>query len=462
MENHQKSAVHHLPADILTAMASHLEDKSLVFATHVCHFWRSALISFPRLWSQLTFKNERRALVFLERSKSAPVSVDIVGGLDLAETTRELKRSTHRFTTLRAVCIPFLNELLVQPLPKLRNLDVVTRNGFPSVRALTTDTNPDCPLFRTLTNFCFTLNLLSGFVEIPRMEDSLLDFLRGCPLLEAVSLDYGDYGDTPSTVLEFTIGTEALSLPRLRSFTRASPVATISMSLLNRLSLPPTCHVEFVIRGVPSADEPWDRNLSTLRDRSYLSDVTMAKITPCPPGLSGGFGGVCLELINSESKTISLNRQNSISNQAINGFLEFLGGSEITRSVEILLFERCPLYLPRKYHSQGLVQPLLKLRNLKTILFWECDFSFFLIIPDPPAVWCPSVEHLEICLPPPTLLKATELHLERVLDIALSRNDHGIPLKTVTLSSNGVGGLLREWRGLIEELSSCVELVEFA
>lgn len=44
-------------------------------ATHVCHYWRSALISIPGLWTLILCYSVDRASTYLERSKSAPIDV---------------------------------------------------------------------------------------------------------------------------------------------------------------------------------------------------------------------------------------------------------------------------------------------------------------------------------------------------------------------------------------------------
>ena len=108
--NYHDSWTHRLPPEILVEVASHFEgDAPLVAATHVCHHWRTALLSSPHLWSHLDFANEERALVYSERSKSAPVCVDITSVHYPSEIVREsLKKIATRVTTLwvaRGLCL---------------------------------------------------------------------------------------------------------------------------------------------------------------------------------------------------------------------------------------------------------------------------------------------------------------------------------------------------------------------
>jgi len=143
MINHHDSWTHRLPPKILATMASHLEDdRSLVAATHVCHLWRTTLLSSPRIWSHLDFANEERALVFLERSKSAPLTVNLVDAYDPSEIVSELLNEIAiRVTALRAEYGPFLDELLARPMPTLEVMEV-TGSGehpptyLPSLRSL--------------------------------------------------------------------------------------------------------------------------------------------------------------------------------------------------------------------------------------------------------------------------------------------------------------------------------------
>ena len=147
MINNHDSRTHRLPPEMLVEVASHLEsDTSLVTATHVCHLWRTTLLSSSRLWSHLDFTNEECALVFLERSNSAPLVVDLVDAYDPSEIPREsLNKIATRVTTLQAEHGPFLDELLARPMHMLEVLKV-TESDEPPSKELATHTNYTCSI----------------------------------------------------------------------------------------------------------------------------------------------------------------------------------------------------------------------------------------------------------------------------------------------------------------------------
>ena len=49
----------------------------VVRMTHVCQYWRSTLISYPRLWSSIFVRNDHKDFVVtcLERSRELPLAV---------------------------------------------------------------------------------------------------------------------------------------------------------------------------------------------------------------------------------------------------------------------------------------------------------------------------------------------------------------------------------------------------
>ena len=435
-------------------MASHLQDnESLIAATHVCHFWRWALISSPRLWSNLILGDESRAQVFLERSKFVPVSVEIRGKRRLPKTVREiLKEIAERLTALRAEHISSLDELFIKPLPMLRNLDITT-SGFPSSNASRT-------LFHVhnLTSFVFTLRS-SGFVA-PRLGDSLLKFLQSCPLLEVAFFDYCDLEqDIESTIGEAS--TKAVSLPHLRSFTHESPLEMIPVGLFNRLSLQPTCNLAFTIRDklFRSDANPWDDGFPILRDQSYLSDIKMIKIAFDIEDEDAII--VKVKLLNSKHTKISLKRLKtpracpSLA-EVVKGVLDFLGSTETAHSVEILRLEYCPLLPPEKYNVPELTRLLREFRRLETLVLWGYNPAYFLEGLIPPVASCHFLQKLVIY--PAHTPESAELQvLKSVRDCAVSRKDCGVPLKAVSLYLREAETLSHSI--LVGELKSCVELV---
>jgi hypothetical protein len=289
-----------------------------------------------------------------------------------------------------------------------------------------------------------------------RMGDGLLDFLRSCPQLEVANFGYGD----PGTDIEFTTdegSTEAVSLPRLRSFTHESPVDTIYIGLFNRLSLPPTCEVEFMIREIFFIEKPWNCGFPTPRDPSYLSNVKTVKIAFQAQKRDSTV--IKTTFVNSRNMRISFNRLSTSSTYSnsvwvTERFLDFLGGSEMASSVETLHFDGCPVLPQQGHFTPRLAKPMLKFVNLKTLVLWRCNPVFFLRNPCPPAVWCPPVEKLVIC-PTPYPWEESDVS-KRVRDIAVLRQKHANPLKTVTLFVRDEKMLLLRCGGLIEELRGCV------
>lgn len=75
----QTAPINCLPSEILARTLEFREDdKDLISSTHVCQRWRSALSSAPSLWTEVVFRDSRRAdrvLAYLTRSKALPINV---------------------------------------------------------------------------------------------------------------------------------------------------------------------------------------------------------------------------------------------------------------------------------------------------------------------------------------------------------------------------------------------------
>ena len=456
LTSYEVSALHRLPAKFLAIVASHLEDdESLITAARVCHLWRSTLLSTPHLWSYLTFEEEWRGLIFLERSKPVPVSVDLIGNNRPSETVKKsLKGITDRLIALRAEPTIFLDELLTKPLPNLRILDIAASGAFPFV-------NRGCVLshLRNLTNFSFTLRH-PDLVGTPGLGDNLLQFLRDCPLLQVAFFSY----DAIENDLEFT--TEAVSLPFLRSFTHESPSEEIPVGLFNRLSLPPTCNCTFEIQNklFKRIFFPWDHGFPTIHDRSYLSDAKTIKITFDVE--DEDLIMIKVKFMNHKRTKVTLKRLTirrvcpSLA-EVLKGILDFLNESDIVRSIVTLHLEYCPVFPPKERDVLDLPELLREFHSLQTLVFWQCDpFLFTTEGPFLPVASLLQFRELVIC---PAFARhpqeSMELQVLKVVrDAAVSRKDHSTPLKTVSLCFQEAE--LPSHGDLIQELKSCVGLVK--
>ena len=442
-KNGLTSTVHLIPPEIFKIIGSHLDKKSFITTSHVCHFWRSALFSSPPLWSHLTLKVDERTS---EGPKSVPIFVDLDLNLGLSESVGQSLKE--RATSLQvAVNVRSFEESLVRLFP--------SEGTLPPVRFLA---GAGANRLR-LTNLHLQLYEVDSESKfIPMIGDILLDLLKLCPLLEVVFFDYGSLDGDIGFTTEEGSKEATVSLPRLRSFTHQSPGCTIGLGLFNRLSLPLTCEVAFTIKDLTWTGGRWGCGFPVLHDPSYLAKCIEIVIYTRDDGLAV----VQTTFLNSENKTISFNwltpaTRESSSPAGVIRILEFLGNCPMAKSVEILHFENLPYALWPS--GPDLTIPLFKLPSLNSLELCECNPEPFLRNPDPPSVWCRHVKNLMIFLP--LTIDPLEL-LELVRDIAVSRRNHGIPLETVFLSFREVeDSWSQASQDLIEELEEQVEFKIF-
>ena len=444
--NHHDSRIYRLPPEILATVASHLEDdESLVTATRVCHLWRTTLLSSPRIWSHLDFENEQRALVFLERSKSTPLVVDLVDTDDPSEVARKsMNEIATRTIALRADHGLFLDELLARPMPLLEVMEV-TESEEPPPKKPAHLPSLTSLIISSFGPLLFHAPLLTSFhLAYDPIDPSeewkagiLLDFLQSCPLLEAIFLRCEVHPDSDKVV----------SLPFLRSFTHESPCAQYQLYLFDRLFLPSTCRVVLANDVTGYLSDPWTLGIPALRDSSYLSDIKTIKISARSRDPGESHVTFRTEFVNSTHKTLSFNRiscySNNLSDYSHRGFWGFLGGVRIG-SVETLCFDHYQVHT-----HFTLAEELRKFRNLKTLVLAECNVILSL--------------NRASSFPTDTLVVysrhgARRVHTNppRVQEFAASRKKAGYPLKAVTL----VYPFAKLPPSELEELKSCVGSVK--
>ena len=353
--NTLQSPIYRLPSDMFSEVASHLQPETdLVRLTHVSYRLRAALLSHPSLWSYIDTDHAERAGTFLQRSKQAPLRVNLV------------KNNHQEFPLLpshmaRLVSLEIYNRasrkqsILSQPMPALRRLKIV---GTPHHDEDDEDDeddegdedereNPPLWSLTSVTSLIVTsvrpiplrvphltrLEFQDG--EEETMIDPLLEFLDNCPLLEDLYISYVSEASSSRNRL--------VSLPHLRGYTQRMYDDHYSLRLFNMLSLPPTCSV--TVRRVtrPSIVTAVDV-VPPFRNPDYLDGITRIKFRTTCNSVDDGTTGT-LELVNSKGAKVCSGRtvygsslEYLIHDESNLAHLRCLPGLN-TRSVEILCLE---------------------------------------------------------------------------------------------------------------------------
>lgn len=202
--------VNKLPVEILQQiplLLPYLCD--IVAASHVCRYWRAALLSCSSLWAFLDCKSKHATRVFLHRSRLAPLDLCIRPGYSpeaFAYTVPHMRRWVSLdVATSREEIGPILTTLSGPgTTPNLYNLSIIPMIGYeggvvasqgdilggaiPSLRRLSV-----CNL-RVDIDKLTVPNLTHLFLASTRSEfinmTTLLDFLERTPLLETFELRY--------------------------------------------------------------------------------------------------------------------------------------------------------------------------------------------------------------------------------------------------------------------------------
>lgn len=235
----------------------------MVTLTHVCQYWRRAIISSPGSWTSIDSNRKKLAPLFLECSGAASLSADIsVEGVDFEEDEdfmRALLPHVPRISNLSLYGFQPIEDLethlpsfFASPMPNLTSLKleqeeestdpfppegVPTPQLFQNVSKLKSLHLTGVPLYPVLRNIKSLAELTLVSDTFPFQE--FLGFLESNPNLEILDLDVL-FANTPALATPERL----ISFPRLRRLTLRCGDATSTRALLSCLSLSHGINIE--------------------------------------------------------------------------------------------------------------------------------------------------------------------------------------------------------------------------
>ena len=121
--NPHESPIYRLHPEILSLIASDMVTNDIVTMSQVSYRWRTALLSYPSVWSTLDFARIGQASTFLARSRSAVIRVFLDRPTGIIPLPLEsLNQSAERITTLSLSDYASQKELLLRTAPSLKTL----------------------------------------------------------------------------------------------------------------------------------------------------------------------------------------------------------------------------------------------------------------------------------------------------------------------------------------------------
>ena len=203
--------VNNLPVEVLQQIPSWLPYVAdIVTASHVCRYWRTALLSYSDLWSYLNCRSEHATRALVERSGVVPLDIVISPGFSSRAFCYTIPH-VKRWEVLDARVLRDELDLVFTTLtgpgtaPKLRELTIVPMMGYDSQGAIQVKGKILGGVLPSLQRLClcslkFDINKLTApnlthlFLACTRSEfvtmTALLDFLERSPLVEDFELRY--------------------------------------------------------------------------------------------------------------------------------------------------------------------------------------------------------------------------------------------------------------------------------
>ena len=255
--NAVSSPTYRLPPESLAMVGSYLNVGDLFTAAHVSHYWRTTLLSFPSLWSNIPFGNDEAMLTMLQWSKSAPLRVSIRFVCPSEEVMDSLYNDSARIVSLKSENYAVLRRLLARPMTSLEVLSIGLDGSETQddVRNLVDDPATVVPSLRTLIvggnpgGFGLCVPHLTHFKfygGYPQETDgeillSVLGVFRRCQMLEVVDVAWGEERYNPGAFV-FT-AEDVVSLPHLRYLAQEQYSPVDQPWLPDLIHLPQSCAV---------------------------------------------------------------------------------------------------------------------------------------------------------------------------------------------------------------------------
>jgi hypothetical protein len=280
--------INRIPPEILSLVPDFL-DQDATGLTHVCQYWREVFVSQSSLWTHFDCVDEDKTRVYLERSKSSPIRLQLVrdNGLSPSDPFFQITRQAiGRLKILYAQGTPeHLQDItaeLSHSAPLLRTL--VIHGGCesqPERSPVLTPTlfNGDLSLLREFCLLCVRTELpwrnmanLTLFIlaHMPPGEISVrqvLDFLEGAPHLREIQLHFTTL--TPSTQDQRLVSPACLK--------RVEIVACGPSSLLlNHLLIPVGAELAIETESLNSlVEDHFPRSLDNLKNFSNFTTIRL-------------------------------------------------------------------------------------------------------------------------------------------------------------------------------------------
>ena len=424
--------VNRIPPEVLTLIPDllgvYFRDRSLIALTHVCRAWREIFISCSSLWSNLACVDADKTRVYLERSRSSPINLQLNRDVGLSSLDPFLQITPQAIGRLKSLIVEATPENrqaiiahLSHPAPLLERLDI--DGGFPypsqhvpvitstifagdlsSLRVLYLDTvHTELP-WRNMTNLMsFTLcNNLAGDLSIGQ----LLDFLQSAPRLRKIIL----YG---ATLVSGGENGRLISLDHLKrmDIRYCGPTSI----LLDHLVIPVGARLTTQPRSFHSMIEDHiPRSLDNLKNLSGFTKIHIHDLSP-HLRLSGPNGRFSVVVGHTENPDL---------------VLESLARFDTSKTERLQIYSRIGLSGGTFYRT------LLPMDNLRTLIFSLRSKLCILTDALNPnkslsrKVVCPLLEELIFvsCLGGP--------EFNSVIDMAAARALRGVKLKSVMVNDD--------------------------